>query len=140
MKPVIIIAIAFGCSVAAVLSIQFLFIGDNEIIVDNKIIMDNKIIRDNEIIKSVTFDCAKQWDEYYDFYNTMDGRLGSSYEQSMKTIKEFEEIAEDFIKNRCASTVNDWAFRTQDENTVWHQGIDWKMMKEGEDNWHKENP
>ncbi len=126
MKPVIIIAIAVLCSVVAVFGTQFLFVGNNEFIIDN------------EIINSLTFDCAKQWDEYYDSYNKMQGRLGDSYKQSMKTI-EAEEIGIGFIKNNCISTVNEWAYRTQDENTVWHSGIGWQKMEEMEEKWYQEN-
>jgi len=96
MKPVIIIAIAVLCSVVAVFGTQFLFVGNNEIIIDNQRIMKNEFIMDNEIFNSLTFDCAKQWDEYYDSYNKMQGRLGDSYKQSMKTI-EAEEIGIGFL-------------------------------------------
>ena len=139
MKPVIIIAIAVLCSVVAVFGTQFLFVGNNEIIIDNQSIMNNEFIMDNEIINSLTFDCAKQWDEYYDSYNKMQGRLGDSYKQSMKTI-EAEEIGIGFIKNNCVSTVNEWAYRTQDENTVWYSGMDWQKMDEMEEKRHRGNP
>jgi len=136
VKPVIIIAVAVLCSVVAVFGTQFLFVGNNEIIIDNQSIMNNEFIMYNEIINSLTFDCAKQWDEYYDSYNKMQGRLGDSYKQSMKTI-EAEEIGIGFIKNNCISTVNEWAYRTQDENTVWYSGIDWQKMEEKR---HRGNP
>jgi len=128
MKPVIIIATAVICSVVAVFAIQFLIFSDNEIIIDN------------EIISSLTFDCAKQWDKTADHYSKMQENLGHTYEQSMKMLEESEEIGKAFVKNKCASTVNDWAYRTQDENTVWYSGIDWQMMAEMEEKWHKENP
>ena len=143
MKPVIIIAVAVVFFVGAVFAIQSLNLDDNEVI--GKVIMENEVIEDviseNKVISSLTFDCAKQWDKTTEHYNKIQKTQGNiTYERSMKLVEESEEIGADFIKNRCASTVNDWAYRTLDENTVWNSGVDWQQMAEMEEKWHQENP
>ncbi len=84
MKPVIIIAIAVVCSVVAVFSIQFLFFGDNEIIMDNKIII------------SLTFDCAKTFDDALkiQFYG------GNEIESKKKL--------DMFYDNWCSHNIDQW--------------------------------
>ncbi|HET8719566.1 MAG TPA: hypothetical protein VFM64_01050, partial [Candidatus Nitrosotenuis sp.] len=34
----------------------------------------------------------------------------------------------EFMANNCADTVNDWGYLSENEDTVWHSGIDWKRL------------
>jgi hypothetical protein len=98
LKPVVIIAIAVVCSVIAVLSIQF--ISNNS----------------NEIVSTLTFDCAKQYDQLGD----------KTYSDSMTT-EEGKEIFETFLKNKCASTVDDWKERSKYQDNI--KDANWDLMK-----------
>jgi len=113
MKPVIIIATAVVCSVVGGFTIQFLIVSDNEIIID-----DNS---------SLNFDCAKQWDKYAEFYGNPSDDF-DNFDETLLPLDESQEISKVFFINRCASTVNDWAYKTQNVNDVWDSGIDWKMI------------
>jgi len=127
MKPVIIIAVAVVCSVAGGFTIQFLINSDNEISFDNNI---------NSFLN---FDCAKQWDKYAEFYdNPPDDFLNN--DELLLPLEESQEISEVFFLNQCASTVNDWAYRTQNVDGVWDSGIDWEMISKMQEEGIKKNP
>ena len=127
MKSVIIIVIAVVCSVTAGFTIQFLMVSDNEISIDNN------------INSSLNFDCAKQWDKYAEFYDNPPDDF-NNYDESLLPLEESQEISKVFFMNRCASTVNDWAYRTQNVDDVWNSGIDWEMISKMQGEEIKKNP
>ena len=75
-----------------------------------------------------TFDCAKHWDEIQVYKNRVDNLKIVNLEQTQRIMDEYEELGKDFFKNECASTVNDWAYKTQDEWSVWYGGMDWELF------------
>jgi len=127
MKPVIIIAVAVVCSVAGGFTIQFLMVSDNEISIDNN------------INRSLNFDCAKQWDKYAEFYDNPPDDFFNN-DEPLLPLEESQEISKVFFMNQCASTVNDWANRTQNMDDVWNSGIDWEMISKMQGEEIKKNP
>jgi len=127
MKPVIIIAVAVVCSVAGGFTIQFLINSDNEISIDNN------------INSSLNFDCAKQWDKYSEFYGNPPDDF-NNFDETLLPLEESQEISKVFFMNQCASTVNDWANRTQNVDDVWDSGIDWEMISKMQEEGLKMNP
>ena len=93
-------------------------------------------INDKNLKKSIsgvstytgTFDCAKRWDEIQVQNNRLKNLNVVNLEQVERLKDEYEELGKDFFKNECASTVNDWAYKTQDEWSVWYGGMDWKLF------------
>jgi len=127
MKLVIIIAIAVVSLVAVFFTIQFLINSDNEISFDNNILSPS------------TFDCAKQWDKYAEFYDNPPDDFFNN-DEPLLPLGESQEISKVFFINRCASTVNDWAYRTQNMDDVWNSGIDWEMISKMQGEEIKKNP
>ena len=127
MKPVTIIAVAVVCSVVGGFTIQFLIVSDNEISIDN------------DINSSLNFDCAKQWDKYAEFYANPPDDFNNNNE-TLLPLEESQEISKVFFMNRCASTVNDWAYRTQHVDAVWNSGIDWEVISKTQEEGLKKNP
>ena len=62
-----------------------------------------------------TFDCAKRWDDIQEYNNRVQDLKIVNPEQVQRIMDEYEDLGIDFFKNECASTVNDWAYKTQDE-------------------------
>jgi len=127
MELVIIIAIAVVGLVAVFFTIQFLIDSDNEINIGNN------------ILSSSTFDCAKQWEKYAEFYDNPPDDFFNN-DEPLLPLEESQEISKVFFLNRCASTVNDWAYRTQNVDGVWDSGIDWEMISKMQKEGIKKNP
>ena len=70
--------------------------------------MNNKIITDNEFITSLTFDCAENYDKYYE----MSIQTGVVHEGYMETMFEL-------MDHRCLITVKSWAHQSEYENEIW---------------------
>jgi len=104
MKPVVIIAIAVVCSVAAVLSIQFLFNSGNE------------ILGDNIITGSLFFDCAKEFDKMIRDY---DNPKMNNYDESIQYQNTLYNYGFELFENRCLITIESWAYKSNYENRLW---------------------
>jgi len=109
-----------------VLSVILLFptqIGQSQEFVQKEI-----IIKNNNVINSSTFDCAKQWDKIQENYKEIQEITIVTPEQSQRMMEKTDGLSMDLLKNECASTVNDWAYKTQNESSVWYMGMDWESL------------
>lgn len=87
----------------------------------------------------MTFDCAKQWDKFQENYNRITEITIVTPEQMQRVKEKLEGSALDLFNNECASTVNEWAYRTYDEGSVWMMGDQWKVWAFLEQKMKEEN-
>ncbi len=117
-------------------------INDAEVIEAIQFLIDSGIIKidtNNEIINSVPFDCAKQWDTFQANYNRITEITIVSSEQMQRVTEKLEGSMLKLFKNECASTVNEWAYRTYDEGSVWMMGNQWELWAFLEEKMKEEN-
>jgi len=90
--------------------------------------VQKEIIKNNKVINTVTYDCAKQWDKIQENYKEIQETTIVIPEQMRRVMEKTDGLTMDFFKNECASTVNDWAYKTQNEGSVWYTGMDWESL------------
>ena len=120
-----------------VLSVILLFptqIGQSQEFVQQEI-----IIKNNNVINLSTFDCAKQWDKIQGNWKHIQEVTLVNTEQVQRLTENLEGSALELFKNECASTVNEWAYRTYDEGSVWMMGDQWKVYAFLEQKMKEEN-
>ncbi|MCH7969382.1 MAG: hypothetical protein IH841_09105, partial [Thaumarchaeota archaeon] len=83
----------------------------------------------------VGFDCAKHFDKMTHFYESeVEDKQTQRY--TMQLIDHTTDLGRTFLDNRCAGTVNDWAYKSDFEEVIWHSGIDWNQAAQVEKLYH----
>lgn len=94
MKPVIIIAIAIGCSVAIFFALSIYDVDD--------------LVK----IQVTPFDCAKAYDEFHVLVADFNPDSNAQQKKSV-------ELIISLLDNRCHITVKSWAHESLYENDIW---------------------
>jgi len=132
MKPVIIIAIAVGCSVVAVFGVLAVLQFGGEAISE---FGGEAISEFGDLASSVIpFDCAKQFDKMQklDEERNPDGTIPYA------EIDNTRESVDIFLENRCVSTLDQWKGSSQYQDKI--KEVDWEFLKGFEEELHKDNP
>ena len=80
-------------------------------------------------IQVETFDCAKQFDKIARYYSLeIKDKQAYSQTQASRIIDTANELGRTFLDNRCAGSVNDWAYRSDFEVIIWNSGMDWNSI------------
>ena len=83
----------------------------------------------------VGFDCAKHFDKMARFYESeIEDKQTQRY--TMQLIDYTHDLGRKFLDNRCAGTVNDWAYKSDFEEVIWYSGIDWNQAAQVEKLYH----
>jgi len=72
--------------------------------------------------------CAEIFDEVFEFYEDLDNIVIDSPQETMGIINTSDKLGLDFYENRCAWSVNDWAWQSDYEKEVWN--TDWELVKQ----------
>lgn len=76
----------------------------------------------------VGFDCAKHFDKMARYY-------GLEIKNN-QLIDYTNDLGKTFLDNRCIETVNDWAYKSEFEETIWNSGINWDQIARIEKLYH----
>jgi len=83
----------------------------------------------------VGFDCAKHFDKMTRFYESeVEDKQTQRY--TMQLIDYTTDLGRTFLDNRCAGAVNDWAYKSDFEEVIWHSGVDWNQAAQVEKLYH----
>jgi len=98
LKPVIIIAIAIGCSVAIFFALSFYDVDD--------------------IVKTQLspFDCVKTYDEMYS--------LSERNDDNKRFDDNIVNLDFDLYENRCYATIGSWAYKSLYEDIIWRNSLE----------------
>jgi len=105
MKPVIIISIAVGCSVAIFFALSIYDVDD--------------------IVKTqvLSYDCAKNFDKTVQLRENLS--RSTDYDSGQKILVELQRIPIEMMENRCFITIESWAHESTNESEIWYE-MDWQ--------------